>query len=73
MEDSCEGIEDTEEDHPRKVNGVRPKPAGRRELLNLECSINYELNNRWGHFHIIYYICDEAMAGMSNQTMSVPT
>jgi hypothetical protein len=37
--DSCEGIEDTEEDHPRKVKGVRPKPKGRRELLNLECSI----------------------------------
>jgi len=24
------------------VNGVRPKPRGRRELLNLECSINYD-------------------------------
>jgi hypothetical protein len=38
----CEGIEDIEEDHPRKVKGVRLKPRGRRELLNLECSINYD-------------------------------
>lgn len=49
--DSCEGIEDTEEDHPWKVKGVCPKPKGRGELPNLECSINYDaygLSSRQG-------------------------
>jgi hypothetical protein len=33
--DLCEGFEDTKVDLPRKGKG-------RRELLNLECSINYD-------------------------------
>jgi hypothetical protein len=45
----CEGIEDNtmalltaiEKDHPREVKGVCSKSRGKRELLNLECSINY--------------------------------
>jgi hypothetical protein len=51
---SCEGIEDKtmalltaiEEDHPREVKGVCSKSRGRRELLNLECSINYDTSAR---------------------------
>jgi hypothetical protein len=31
-----------EEDHPREVKGACSNPRGRRELLNLECSINYD-------------------------------
>jgi hypothetical protein len=31
-----------EEDHPWEVKGVCSKTRGRRELLNLECSINYD-------------------------------
>lgn len=49
--DSCEGIKDTEEDNPRKVKGVRPKPSNRMKLLNLECSINcdaYDTSSRRG-------------------------
>ena len=40
--DSCEGIEDTEGDHPWTVKGVCPKPKGRWELPNLERYINYD-------------------------------
>jgi hypothetical protein len=48
---SCEGFEDTtlvfltaiEEDHHWEVKGVHSKNRGRRELLNLECSINYDI------------------------------
>jgi hypothetical protein len=40
--DLCERIEDIEEDHPQKVRGVCLKSRGRRKLLNLECSINYD-------------------------------
>lgn len=30
------------EDHTRVVKGACSKPRGRRELLNQECSINYD-------------------------------
>jgi hypothetical protein len=43
--DSCEGIKDTKENHPRKVKGVRPKPKSRRELLNLDA---YDTSSRRG-------------------------
>jgi hypothetical protein len=48
---SCEGFEDTtmailssiEEDHPQEVKVCVLRLRGRRELLNLECSINYDI------------------------------
>jgi hypothetical protein len=32
-----------EEDHPQEVKGVCSKSGGRRELFNLECSINFDI------------------------------
>lgn len=47
---SCKGFEDTtmailtaiDDDHSREVKGARSKTKGRKELLNLGCSINYD-------------------------------
>jgi hypothetical protein len=47
---SCEGNKEQtvallttiEEGHPREVKGSCSNPRGRRELLNLECSIKYD-------------------------------